>query len=160
MCTNTCQSFARVEGSRSPCFITFLLTGLSSEQTLKDVSNELRRIKIRLIYPATADDSAIPTAPTNNLCSFKNDIPNKRNLRCGSASLRTEFFELIDLRGLGTNLHKTPRITALPSQSPQSVARAKKNRRLVKTISFRSSDGLSWERVEFTLYVIHMGNAN
>ena len=82
MCTNTCLSFARVEGSRSPCFITFLLTGLSSEQTLKGVSNELRRIKIRLIiHPAAADDSAIPIAPNNNLCSFKNDFPDKRNLR-------------------------------------------------------------------------------
>ena len=62
-------------GSRIPCSNTYFVSGLCSELTLKGTSKEFLRLKPRLITnPTAADDSAIPTAPNNNLFSPRNDI--------------------------------------------------------------------------------------
>lgn len=63
------------KGSRIPYSKTYFATGLCSELTLKGALKEFLRSKPRLITnPSAADESAIPTAPNNNLFSPKNDI--------------------------------------------------------------------------------------
>ena len=67
----TCLSFMSGKGSRILCSKTYFATGLCSELTLKGTSKVFVRLKPRLITnPTAADDSAIPTAPNNNLFSF------------------------------------------------------------------------------------------
>lgn len=63
------------DGSRIPCSKTYFATGLFSELTLKGTLKDFPDLKPRLITnPTAADDSAIPTAPNNNLFSPRNDI--------------------------------------------------------------------------------------